>query len=811
MSVYRTVLFAAIAASIFAAACGETQNMNADSPSVAAIDTGAAPLEPVYFRRYAVRGFWKDQSKRLAEKWIPHCIEQMEKGGRGQELLNLVHTARVLAGEPAGTFTGRPWSDAYVYNTVESICLALGIDPDGDAELAAAQQFLRKKLAEWIPIILAAQTDDGYIHSYHTVNRRKRFTDINKHEFYVQGYFIEMGVAHYRVTGGQDRRLYDAARRCADLLCRTFGPPPKRNWVHGHAGMGYALCRLARLVNDVKRDGAGDRYYELAKYLFDHRHAVEKHRGPYQQSHRPVVAMEHAVGHAVRATYFYTAMADLAMLTGDRAYRAAVDRIWDSAINRRYYITGGVGATSHGEAFADDYTLPNHSAYCESCAGCGLSFWADRMHRMHATGRCRDVQERVLYNNILGAIELSGENFFYQNPLASDRGRYPWHGCPCCVGNIPRALLDIVNQAYALNAKRDILQVNHFVAGAGEIGNVGGADLRIIQETGYPWKGDVSIALHPAKPARFALRVRIPDRAASALYTAKPEAGDRVTIAVNGRAADVAIADGYATLARQWQPGDRVTVALPMPVQRVYADGRVAADRGRVALQRGPLVYSVEQVDHDKDVRDIVLKPEAALTAAWREDLLGGVMVITGGGLTAIPHFARLNRGGWSQVWIVEDPEQAVPRGPQPVVRKELDARTVDRVLVGVRKSEKAHGLNGEKTSSGIFRDRRWRHATGGGRFSYDLAIDPDARNLVLVTYWGGETGDRRFDILADDAVIGSQKLLNNRPGEFFDVTYPLPKKLTAGKKKITVTLRAEPGALAGGIFDLRIVRPGEQ
>jgi len=619
----------------------------------------ALPLEPVYFRQIKVRGFWRDQIKRLTEKWIPHCIKQMEKGGEGQELLNLVRAAKALRGEPAGQFTGRPWSDAYVYNTIESICLALAVDPEGDRELIGAQALVRKKLDEWIPIVLAAQADDGYIHSYHVVNKLPRYTDTNAHEFYVQGYFLEAGVAHYRITAGEDRRLYDAARKCADHLCENFGPAPKRNWIHGHPGMGYALCRLARLVDEVEGAGRGDRYSELAKYLFDHRHADERHRSIYRQSHLPVAEQSHAAGHAVRATYFYTGIADLAMLTADEAYRRAIDRIWRSATDRRMYVTGGVGSTGRGEAFGDDFELPNKSAYCESCAGCGLSFWADRMHRIHRQGRYVDVQERVLYNNVLGAIELSGENFFYQNPLASDRKRYSWHGCPCCVGNIPRALIAIKDLMYSISPARDTLFVNHFVASEGIIQNVAGSSLRMEQQTEYPWNGDVAILLHPEPATEFALKIRVPNRGASALYTPKPDRKDRIAVELNGKQVqNVEVIDGYATLRREWKPGDRVDISLPMDIQRIYADERVEANRGHVALQRGPLVYNIEDADHVGHSRSVVLKPDVLLKPVWKEGLLGGVMAIEAEdrSLLAVPNYARLNRGGCSQVWIPEKP-----------------------------------------------------------------------------------------------------------------------------------------------------------
>jgi len=632
---------------------------------------GDEPLTPVYFQKVKIDGFWKAKLKLLTEKWIPHCIRQMETGGEGQEFMNLIHTAKELKGEPHGKFAGRPWSDAYIYNTVESICLALAVDPGGDEELAKAQKALRAKMNQWIPIILAAQCDDGYVHSFHIVNEYPRFNNVRWHEFYVQGYFLDMGVAHYRITGGRDRRLYDAAVRCADHLCNTFGPEPKRVWIHGHPGMGYSLCRLARLVNEVEGPGKGDKYSELAKFLLDTRHTVEKHRSTYNQSHRPVIEMTNAVGHAVRATYFYTAMADLSVLEDDEKYLAAVNKIWDNVIHRKHYITGGVGASHRGEAFAKDFDLRNEG-YCESCAGCGMTFWADRMHRIHHHAHPIDVQERALYNNILGAIELTGENFFYQNPLAAEKARYSWHSCPCCVGNIPRALLAIKDLIYAVNDKKDTLHVCHFVACEGTIADVGGTSLKITQQTGYPWKGDVKIRLAPKKDAKFTLKLRIPDRTESNLYTATPDLDAKFTLKVNGEAQTPAIEDGYVSLDRTWKSDNVVELSLPVEVQRITCDDRVETNRGRVALIRGPIAYNVENVDHDVDVRNLILPPDAPLKDTWKPNLLGGVMVVEGQAvvktddgtkptkLTAVPNYARLNRGGWSEVWIVEDPKKVV-------------------------------------------------------------------------------------------------------------------------------------------------------
>ena len=653
--------------------------------AVAAEGTASEPLEPVYFQTIKIDGFWKDQFKRLTERWIPHCIKQMEAGGEGQELLNLVNAAKALKGEPHGEYIGRiSLNDAAVYNTIESICLALAVDADGDVDLAKAQGFLRAKLDEWIPIVLAAQWEDGYIDSYHILNKLPRYQNpLSSSQFYVQGYFIEMGVAHYRITGGADRRLYDAARLCADHLCTTFGPPPKRVWIHSHPGMAYALCRLGRLVNEVESPGDGDKYIQLAKFLLDTRHTVEEYRSEYGQSHLPVVEMTEAVGHAVCLTYLCTGVADLAMLTHDEGYRSAVERMWANTVHRKYYLTGGVGTlpSRQGEAFSVDFDLPNES-YCACCAGCGMTFWADRMTRMHHDAHHVDVQERTLYNNTLGAIGLSGENYFYQNPLAGfyrndaqgflEKTRYSWHECPCCVGNLPRALLGIKDLMYALDAGTNTLYVRHFVASEGTIAEIAGTSLRISQETDYPWSGDVKIVLKPDKPVEFTLKIRIPDRTESDLYTATPELGEKFTVAVNGTAQTLSVKNGFVSLRRRWHTGDVVSLALPMDVQRVHCDARVKANGGRVALIRGPITYNIESVDHDCDINELILPTDMPLNAVWRPELLGGVMAIEGRGATgsddgrkptkvfAVPNYVRLNRGGRSQVWITEDPEKTM-------------------------------------------------------------------------------------------------------------------------------------------------------
>ena len=779
------------------------------SPGQAATEADTQPIAPVILPHIRLNGFWQQQIKRQTEQWLPHCVAQMEKGGRGQELLNLTATGKVLRGEANDwKFTGAIWSDAYIYNVMESICMALAFDAAGDSALIEAQQRLRTKMEEWIPIILAAQDKDGYIHSYHMLGNHQRFTKDGDHEFYVMGYFIEMGVAHCRLSGGKDHRLLDAVIRCADYLDATFGPAPKRSWRNGHPGLEYALCRLGVLVNEIEGVGKGEKYISLARHFLDHQHLTPA-PNVYNQSEQPAVAMSEARGHAVRATYFYTAMTDIALLQKDADYHQAADRIWANAIHRKSYLTGGVGASAQGEAFAGDHELPNHG-YCESCAACGMSFWSDRMHTLHADAHFRDVQERLLYNAVLGSIELTGTNFYYQNPLESDKSRYPWHGCPCCVGNIPRTLFGLKDAMYSTGIARREIYISHYADSEATIPDVAGAPLRIRQETQYPWQGRIQITLHPSKPAEFSVMLRIPDRTESDLYRAVPDVAGKFKLSVNGATQDVKITKGYVALTQAWKDGDRIELDLPMPVQRVYCDERVKANCGKVALQRGPIVFNVENVDHPQSVKSLVLKPEATLTATWQDKLLGGVMTIEGPGITAVPNPVRLNRGGWSQVWLTEDPAEVaknLPKPPQLVAGfAEIEKRTVDWVRIGDDGSENEHALQGEKSAAGEAFEHAWRHAGGGGWFSYRMKIATEGRQSVYCAYWGGDAGNRVFDILVDGKRIATQKLERKVPNKFFGVEYPIPPDLTTGKSAVTLRFQAHPGATAGGVFDCRIL-----
>ncbi len=614
----------------------------------------ATHLDLIDTRRYRIDNpLWNSRAKALIVNWIPHCIGKisdpnLKEGG----INNFIDAANKLTGKAHGSHRGYVFSNAWVYNTIESMCVALMVDPQGDQEIIEAQQLMKTTLADWIPRVLAAQEPDGYIQTVFTLSDRQRWSPRHRsdHEGYVAGYFLEAAVAHHLLTDGKDLRLYDAARRLADCWDDNLGPPPKKQWYDGHQAMEIGLVRFGRFVNDVEGSGKGDRYIKLAKFLLDCRHGGSK----YDQSHVPVVRQYEAVGHAVRAVYSYAGMADVAMETGDADYRSAVMSLWDNIVNRKYYVTGGVGSGETSEGFGPDYSL-RHNAYCESCSSCGEIFFQHKLNLTYHDAKFADLYEETLYNALLGSMDLEGRNFYYQNPLDSRRPRYEWHGCPCCVGNIPRTLLMLPTWTYVKSD--DGIYVNLFIGSTMTVEDVAGTDVEMIQATDYPWSGDVSITVNPRRARRFAVGIRMPDRDVSELYAAAPNCDGMTSISVNGSAIKPAVENRYAVITRRWKAGDRIDLKLPMKVQRVKADDRIAATAGQVALRYGPLIYSAESVDQNLDN---VLKPDSGLTTEFRDDLLGGVMVIKGtwadgSEFTAIPNYARNNRGSGdagSSVWL---------------------------------------------------------------------------------------------------------------------------------------------------------------
>jgi DUF1680 family protein len=606
------------------------------------------PLNVVYTKRYKIDSpLWNHRAKALIVTWIPHCIEQIERpdlrnGGGGID--NFIDAANKLAGKPHERHRGYVFSNAWVHQTIESICIALMVDPQGDEDIIAAQEKMKATLEKWIPIILAAQEPDGYLQTAFTLDDRKdrwspRFRA--DHEGYTAGYFIESAINHYTLTDGSDLRLYNAAKKLADCWVANIGPEPdKREWFDGHQEMEQALVRFGRFVNDMEGGGKGDAYIQLAKFLLDCR----RDGSEYDQSHVPVQQQYEAVGHAVRAVYSYSGMADVATETGDLDYRSAVMSLWDNITNKKYYVTGGIGSGETSEGFGPDYSL-RHNAYCESCSSCGQIFFQYKMNLSYHDAKYADLYEETMYNALLGSVDLEGKNFYYQNPLVGGFPRYPWHACPCCVGNIPRTLLMVPTWTYVKDD--DGLYVNMFIGSTIKVDDVAGTDVEMVQETDYPWSGKVSIIVNPAEQKQFTIHVRSPNRSVSELYSSSPEADGIESISVNGEPIDGKVVNGYVEIDRTWKAGDKIDMVLPMKVQRVKSIDAVPANRGRVALRVGPLVYNIESADGNN--LDGVLDLNAELTTEWRPELLGGVMVIKGefsdgSPLLAIPNYARNNR-----------------------------------------------------------------------------------------------------------------------------------------------------------------------
>ena len=609
----------------------------------------AKHLAPVWTTPYSVSSpLWRSRLKQVIVNWIPHCIRKIEDPAiREGGLDNFVEAGNKLAGRPFKPHVGAPFANAWVYNTLESMCIALLLDPQGDKEITASQADIRRSIDDWIPKILSAQEPDGYLHTQYTIHGHPRWTNRGDHEGYQAGYFIEAAIAHHTLTDGKDRRMLDAACRLADCWCRNIGPAPKRTWYDGHQELELALVRLARYLDSRRESGNADQYRDLAKFLLDSRSGGEE----YDQSHVSVTRQYEAVGHAVRAVYSYTGMADVAMETGNVDYQSAVASLWQSIVDRKYYVTGGVGSGETSEGFGKEYSLPVN-AYCESCAGCGELFFQHRMQLAYHDSRYADLYEDTLYNAILGSLDFEAKHFTYTNSLDSGERRYEWHVCPCCVGNIPRTLLSLPTWTYSTDDSN--IYVNLYIDSSVRVGQIAGTDVKVRQTTEYPWKGAVSIVLEPAKEQRFTVRLRVPNRSVSALYECDPAATGLVSLAVNGQAVEPTLENGYAVIDRNWKPGDRIDLTLPLSVQRITPSPRIAATAGRVALRYGPLIYNVEAVDQSLDG---TLGRNTELKAEWDETLLGGLMTIRGtwkdgSPLKAIPNYARLNRGGRSLVWL---------------------------------------------------------------------------------------------------------------------------------------------------------------
>ncbi len=607
-----------------------------------------------------VDDFWAPRIKTNTRVTIPYAFKRCDQTGR---INNFAKAAGLMKGE----FQGLCFNDSDLYKTIEAA--AYSLKSGADAELEEYVDAIIEKIA-------AAQWEDGYLYTFYSVPRKqpeKRWTRISgEHELYCAGHFFEAAAAYYQATG--KRKILDVAIRFADYIDSVFGQD-KRHAAPGHEEIEIGLVKLYHVTGDEK-------YLKLAKFFLDERGRTcgRKIYGKYSQDHKPVTEQNQAVGHAVRACYLYSAMADVAALTGNKDYFNALDRIWENVVSKKLYIIGGIGTRRGGgfsESFGGNYELPNKTAYCETCAAIAYAMWNHRMFLLRQDAKYLDVLERSLYNNFLAGISISGDRFFYSNHMVSrgDHQRTPWFECACCPPNIARFMQSIPGYAYAYND--DCIYVNLFIAGSATI-RMHNNTVRLKQQTHYPWDGNVKITVEPEDSEEFAIYVRIPGWAQnrpvpSDLYRYAKSNEQKVTLKVNDKPFEFNVEKGFVRIKHKWEKADVIELNLPMPIRRVLCHEKVQSNRGRIALERGPLVYCAEGIDNDGQVLNFILSDDVPLKAEHRNDILNGVTVISGKAsrlhqdkngkktvsanqnFTAIPYHAWDNRGkNQMTVWLAQ-------------------------------------------------------------------------------------------------------------------------------------------------------------
>ena len=630
-------------------------------------------------------GFWGPRQKIAATVTIPHALNELEKDGH---VINFDKAAKLVEGKPSGHSA----FDSDLYKVLEGAALSLQHFPDKPLQL---------RLDSILDRILAAQQKDGFLISYFIIqDQAQRWDDLRlMHQMYNAGHYFEFATEHQRLTSTP--KALDSAKLFADHIDGIFGPK-KRYDVDGHQEVELALIKLFRATND-------SRYFDLAKFFIDERgyaHGTERlpfdpskvvatpipdnlseeekrrltrrngHRvrNGRMQDHKPIIEQFEAIGHSVRAGYLYAAMADVLRYTNAPGYEDALDHLWSDVVGRKMYLTGGLGTNEHrDEGFSAPYVLPN-AGYCESCAAIAHLLWQHRMNLLKADAKYADVMELALYNGSISGISLSGNEFFYQNPLVAKANsrRRPWIGLSCCPTNLSRLIPQVGGLVYA--TAKDQLFVNLYAAGSANIHLDGLPDFKVSQQTDYPWSGQVKFTVSTEKNLHFSLALRIPSWAQglpvpSDLYRfADPSAIPPFSVKVNGKPLPTStLQNGYLQISRDWQTGDIVELDLPMPARRVYAHEKVTEDQGKVALMRGPIVYCIESVDQPQiDLSTVSLPLANPLTAEHRPTLLGGVTVLTTKGvtsdstpftLTAIPSYAWANRDPSAMnVWINQNP-----------------------------------------------------------------------------------------------------------------------------------------------------------
>jgi DUF1680 family protein len=598
---------------------------------------------------------------------IEACLAKCESTGR-------IANFAIAGGLEKGQHEGALFNDSDVYKVIEGIAYSLAATPDAALE-ARADAIIEK--------IAAAEQPDGYLDTYFTlVEPKMRWKNIRTgHELYCAGHLIEAAVAYEQTT--KKKKLLDVAVRVAECIDREFGWK-KHEEPTGHPELELALMKLHRRTNDK-------RWLELAKFFVDVRghHPNSASFGEYAQDEVPVREQSQVTGHAVRAMYLYSGMTDVVAATGDRTLFVPLEKIWHDVVDRKMYVTGGIGTSADNEGFTTPYDLPNDSAYCETCAAIGMALWNERMFLLTHESKYADVLEREVYNNIPAGVSLDGTKFFYDNPLSSDgdHRRVPWFDCSCCPSNLVRYVPAMGERVYATGAFD--LYVALYVAGRAEI-DVGGHPVQLKQETDYPWSEKCVITFLGDVEVPITLHLRIPGWCKRFSATWQPSRRDEVTYSefnAKQSVADGVEKDGWWTATRAWRKGETISVQLPMPVERVHADEHVAADRGHVALMRGPIVYCLEGTDHEGAARSIALPSDRRVKPA-KEDALGGIVALRGGSIAAvrystgergerladvraIPYCTWANRDpGDMVVWIPEKVDVAEIPGEHGVVEQ---------------------------------------------------------------------------------------------------------------------------------------------
>ena len=621
------------------------------------------PIDPVPFTSVKVTdNFWGQRLQASREVTIPLAFSKCEETGRYENFVKAAH--------PSDTYKveGFSFDDTDVYKTIEGASYSLQTYPD---------KKLQKYIDSVLVIVAGAQEPDGYLYTARTMNPKhphnwagkERWVAVENlsHEFYNLGHMIEGAVAHYQATG--KRNFLDIAIKYADCVCREIGNgPQQKKYVPGHQIAEMALVKLYMVTGDKK-------YLDQAKFFLDTRGYTSR-KDAYSQAHKPVVEQDEAVGHAVRAVYMYSGMADVAAITGDSSYIKAIDKIWDNIVSKKIYITGGIGAHHAGEAFGNNYELPNLSAYCETCAAIGNVYMNYRLFLLHGDAKYFDVLERTLYNGLISGVSLDGGSFFYPNPVSSN-GKYsrkPWFGCACCPSNVSRFIPSLPGYVYAV--KNDQVYVNLYLSNKAEL-KVDKKKILLEQETGYPWNGDIRLKITQGNQD-FTMKLRIPgwvrgNVLPGDLYSYADNQKPAYQVSVNGQTVESDVNDGYLSIARKWKKGDVVEVHFDMIPRIVKANPKVEADHGRVAVERGPIVYCAEWPDNRFNVHSILLNQHPQFKVTDKPELLYGIRQITTDAqalsydkagklvtkdveLTLIPYYAWAHRGeGDMEVWLPID------------------------------------------------------------------------------------------------------------------------------------------------------------